>query len=158
MNTPANISFAVERTLGKLSKWLRILGFDAVFELDVPEHLWHALMLDGRRVLLTRSVAVRQHCPENRLIFITSDHVMHQLEQVIKDQGIAARNIRPFSRCICCNLPLAAVGRETVTGKVPDYILETQENFRCCNRCKRIYWPGSHIGHGVQFIQKLFDS
>ena len=91
------LSFAVDRTLGKLAKWLRILGFDAVSEMDVPADLFYE-HLEKDRIVLTRTGAIKKHFADHRLVFIKSDHLDMQLKQVIAEIGIRPADTRPFSR------------------------------------------------------------
>jgi uncharacterized protein with PIN domain len=57
--------------------------------------------------------------------------------------GLAER-ARPFSRCLHCNAPLRQVSKAEVAGRLPPQVLETQDDFRTCDVCGRVYWKGSH--------------
>jgi uncharacterized protein with PIN domain len=150
-----DLSFAADRTLGKLSKWLRILGFDTLFGSDASSR-WFIEHLQAGRILLTRTEKIRKLFADHRLVFIESNFPIEQLKQVIAECGITAADIRPFSRCIPCNLPVVRVEKDAVYGRVPDYILETNEVFHACPRCERVYWSGSHTKRSMQRIQELF--
>lgn len=151
-----NHGFAAERTLGKLTKWLRLLGFDAIFELDVPDDfLFEALKRD--RILLTRTERVRDKYSYQRLIFIESNDPKEQLSHVIRELGIVEADIRPFSRCLRCNVEITEVEKDLVYGRVPDYIWETHDRFQNCPMCRRIYWPGSHTKRSMKTIREFFD-
>ena len=73
--------FAADRTLGKLAKWLRILGFDTAFEIDVPAERFYT-QLEKDRIILTRTGTIKKQFRDGRLIFITSNHLDVQLKQV----------------------------------------------------------------------------
>ena len=151
-----NHGFAAERTLGKLTKWLRLLGFDAIFELDVPDDfLFEALKRD--RILLTRTERVRDKYSYQRLIFIESNDPKEQLSHVIRELGIVEADMRPFSRCLRCNVEITEVEKDLVYGRVPDYIWETHDRFQNCPMCRRIYWPGSHTKRSMKTIREFFD-
>jgi uncharacterized protein with PIN domain len=147
--------FAADRALGALAKWLRILGYDTVFESDVSSQSFFENLEDDR-ILLTRTRKIQKQFSSYRTVFITSDHPADQLKQVVDEIGISQADIRPFSRCITCNLPIAAVGKEEVYGRVPDYIWQTHDTFNKCSRCGRIYWPGSHAERSMERINQLF--
>jgi hypothetical protein len=151
--TPA---FAVERTLGKLSKWLRILGYDTLYEgrLSAGQK---AAYHDPQRILLTRTERVWRRPGRRRRIFIEADDPLRQLRQVIGELNIRRQDLRPFSRCSLCNTPLEEVAKRDVKNRVPDYVWETQSSFRRCPSCRRIYWPGSHIDRGMRRIEELFS-
>jgi len=149
------LKFAADRALGALAKWLRILGYDTVFESDVSSQSFFENLEDDR-ILLTRTRKIQKQFSFYRTVFITSNNPADQLKQVVDETGINQADIRPFSRCITCNLPIAAVGKEEVFGRVPDYIWQIHDTFNKCSRCGRIYWPGSHAERSMERINQLF--
>ena len=148
--------FAADRTLGKLAKWLRILGFDTNIQIDVAANRFYA-NLERERIVLTRTGAIKKQYKAHRLVFITSNHLELQLRQVITEIGICPADTRPFSRCIHCNVPIVDAAPEDVCGLIPDYIYETHNEFRKCLQCNRIFWPGSHTRRSLERIEHLFD-
>jgi uncharacterized protein len=156
MNSKSEICFAAEPTLGKLAKWLRILGFDTLYE---PGFSTKKNMGSGRknRILLTRTEGVRDSKLPQAFIFITSNNPFEQLGQVIDALGIIYTDTRPFSRCIRCNTRIQAVDKDSVRGNVPDFTWQTCDIFKICGRCRRIYWPGSHAERSRDIIMRLFD-
>ena len=150
-----NYCFAAERTLGKLAKWLRLLGFDTIFETQNSSDTF-SKGIQAERILLTRTRAVREQCGTRQYVFIKSDHVRDQIQQVIRELGIAFQHIRPFSRCISCNVEIIKIEKDAVFGQVPDYVWETHDIFHTCPECKRIYWRGSHTERNLQRIKELF--
>ena len=151
-----NFSFATDRTLGKLAKWLRLLGFDTIYEKDVSSNRFYE-HLDETRVLLTRTGKIRQRFAARRMIFIEANDLFEQLAQVVDDLAITFNDIRPFSRCIECNTPIVNIGKETVYGLVPDYIWQSHDEFHRCRQCERIYWAGSHVEKSMEKIERLFS-
>jgi uncharacterized protein with PIN domain len=147
--------FTAEKTLGKLAKWLRILGFDTSCELDFPVHrAWE--FSDSRRIFLTRTQNRRDQTSAPHLIFIKSDHLFEQLKEVIQKLALEQKDTRPFSRCLRCNATIETVDKDSVRNAVPDYIWETQTTFRRCRTCRKIYWPGSHTKRTMELIEGLF--
>ncbi|MDF1591355.1 MAG: Mut7-C RNAse domain-containing protein [Desulfobacterales bacterium] len=149
------LCFAAEKTLGRLAKWLRILGFDTLFEPDLPAGYFSGL--EPERLLLTRRKTCRQSRTDNACVVIRTDHYWDQLGEVIQAVGMTAESIKPFSRCICCNSAIISVDKAHLHGKVPDYIWETHDVFKFCRRCQRVYWPGSHIERSMERITCLFN-
>jgi uncharacterized protein with PIN domain len=152
-----NLSFAADRSLGRLAKWLRLMGFDTSYESDASTD-WFYDNLDEMRVLLTRTEKIRCRFSGRRLVFIESNDLFEQLAQVIAELAISPEDIHPFSRCIECNAPIADVDKEIVFGLVPDYIWETHDNFSMCRQCERIFWRGSHTERSMEKIERLFDA
>ena len=148
--------FAADKTLGKLVKWLRILGFDTICKLEISIKLFFD-SLEGTRILLTRTKKIQEKFNTHRTVFIKSNFLDEQLKQVVDEIGINQAEIRPFSRCIQCNLPIVEISKDDAYGLVPDYIWETQEIFNKCSQCERIYWRGSHTDRSMERINQLFS-
>jgi len=148
--------FAADRALGTLAKWLRILGYDTVYESDGSSKSFFENLEDDR-ILLTRTRKIRKKFVTHRTVFITSNFLVDQLKQVVDEIGINLSDTRPFSRCIKCNLSIAEVKKEKVYGQVPDYIWETHDTFNECSQCGRIYWPGTPLVQSMERIEQLFS-
>jgi uncharacterized protein with PIN domain len=125
--------FIAEKTLGALAKWLRLLGFDTLYEQDD----WNGRELGSEkqdRILLTRTKRIREKNRSRMLIFIESNHPFEQIKQVIQTFGIDQTDVRPFLRCIRCNTPTRKVDKTSLRGKVPDYIWEIHNTFQICDQ------------------------
>ncbi len=136
--------FAVDRMLGRLATWLRLLGFDASYgaHLSGRTLIRHA-RAEGR-VVLTRDHKLSRTLNLPPLLFIDSDHFRDQLRQVIEAFDLAAA-AQPLSRCARCNQLLESVAKDEIASSVPPYTLETQSRFARCPRCRRVYWPATHL-------------
>lgn len=148
--------FATEKTLGKLTKWLRLLGFDTLYEGDLTGKKFIDT-LENDRILLTRTLRIRNQFASRKLIFIESNHLEPQLKQIFRELGLKANQTRPFSRCLQCNLPIVAVSKNGLWGRIPDFIFETHDYFNQCPQCKRVFWPGSHTRKSLAKIRQLLD-
>lgn len=146
--------FAADKTLGKLTKWLRLLGFDTRYASELsPKNLIDALEKD--RILLTRTRRIQSKFASHKLIFIESDHLAQQLKQIFRELGLKFEQTRPFSRCLQCNMPLVPAEKNAVWGRVPDYIFEIHDRFQKCPECERIYWPGSHTRRSLEKVRQM---
>lgn len=157
MSGEANIRFALESSLGKLTKWLRILGFDSIYVPGIPDELVFSYAQDGR-IILTRTRKIRDQNPGYRLLFIVYNDPRDQLKQVVSDLNLEQSDINPFSRCIRCNCCLSQISREKVRSFVPDYVYETRVKFSQCPCCRRIYWAGTHYERSIKLIRELFTT
>ena len=146
------ISFAAEKTLGKLAKWLRILGFDTIYDSDIKNPA------ESGRILLTRTKRIKYEYATDKLIFIKSDKPFKQLKEVIKALGIVNKDLKAFTRCISCNIKIRTTDKNSIRSVVPDYVWESHDSFKACSKCKRIYWQGSHTKRSMEIIKKLFES
>lgn len=151
------VTFIADRTLGRLAKWLRILGFDTLYDPEAPDS-----RLDDQcrpeSVILTRTHRVRLKFRSRKHIFIKSNDPEDQLREVIKVLNLSQADARPFSRCIICNTPIEPIEKESVRNSVPDYVWETKNDFQQCPRCRKTYWHGSHTERSLERIKSLFES
>ena len=108
-----NPCFAAEKTLGKLAKWLRLLGFDTMYEPEITAECFIEI-LENDRIVLTRTQRAKKQLASRKHIFIESDHLEKQLEQVVRELDLKFADTRPFSRCLQCNVPIVAAAKDSV--------------------------------------------
>jgi len=135
--------FITTRELGKLARWLRVLGYDSVYYGGTKESDLIIQAIRDRRILLTRSERLTKY-KGIQVIVITSDHVEEQMEQIVRELGLALDEEKLFSRCVECNSELADIEKQDLKEKVPEYVFNTQEDFKQCLKCGKIFWKGTH--------------
>lgn len=138
------IRFAVDKMLGRLARWLRIIGQDVVYG---PEFYGLALVQVARRdgrVILTRDTRLVRRRDLPPYLFITSDHHREQFRMVVAACGLDPTPAF-LTRCLDCNDVLCEVDPTSVRPSVPPYVWATQERFYRCPRCQRIFWPATHF-------------
>jgi uncharacterized protein with PIN domain len=138
--------------LGTLAKWLRILGYDTLFDPDIDDHQLVRLARAEGRLILTRDRELARRRGV-RVLLIASEHLDDQIRQVLADLDLEPD--RSFSRCPVCNEPLVAIDRETARSRVPAYVARTQRTFRSCPICQRVYWRGTHWQHINEQLARL---
>lgn len=79
-----------------------------------------------------------------------------QLREVITSLSLEIEPNKIFTRCLLCNNKLKEIQREDAGGKVPDYIFESHRDFSLCNKCKRIFWKGTHHEHVLTVLKECF--
>jgi len=141
------VRFAADATVGRLAKWLRILGYDTTLFGGRAENAFFLAAEREGRVALTRvrEWAARQY--QGRLLVVRADNVENQLMEVFDALGLEADPDRFFRLCTRCNVTLEAMRREETEGLVPVYVFENQRSFRRCPVCRSVYWPGTHGEH-----------
>lgn len=135
--------FFADAMLGRLARWLRVLGFDTRLDpaIDDPELV--QLADAERRILLTRDRHLVMHrCPA-RSVLVTVDAPIEQLHQVI-DACCLAPPTALFTRCLVCNTPLRDTSDEEAATLRPARSRSLPGPVKRCPGCQRIYWPGSH--------------
>jgi len=139
--------FIVDSNVGKLAKWLRIMGYDARFFEGSSDSQMVAIALAENRVILTRDTQIMRRrlvtSGQLKAILIQSDEPERQMRQVIDALKLDCQ-FQPFSICLECNQPLVERSREQVKELVPPYVFQTQNQYMECPACHRIYWRGTH--------------
>lgn len=130
--------------LGKLARWLRILGYDTTyFSYIADEHLLD-LCREENRVLLTSDRPLAERAGTVSCILVEERKLEPQLAQLVRDVGLDLDR-ETFTRCLLCNTPIEHVSRDQVASVVPPHVLETHDRFYRCPDCDRVYWSGSHL-------------
>jgi len=140
MNTPR---FAVDTMLGRLARWLRLLGYDTLYDRQLSGRaLMRRARTEGRTVLTRdRKLDGDLQCP---VCFVESDHVREQVQQVVHTFALT-RFDGLLTRCVCCNCAVVPVAKQDIAHLVPAYVLATHARFARCPRCGRAFWRGTHV-------------
>jgi uncharacterized protein with PIN domain len=146
--------FVADRMLGKLAKWLRVLGYDVVYLERAGEEEVLEKLQEGR-TLLTRNRRARLWHGKGKIFMVHHNDPKIQLGEVVKGLRLGELEDAIFSRCLNCNRPLEAVEREEVREQVPDYIYQKEKEFRRCGDCGKVYWHGSHALRMRQQLKEI---
>jgi hypothetical protein len=144
--------FLATTELGRLSKWLRILGYDVDYCTSCQKSDLFLRSLREDRIILTRNLKLSKPTSQKVLFIISTDY-KKQLRQVIEALNLKIDRSKMFSRCVICNEHLKNVSKKKVKNGVPPYVFKTHEDFMQCGRCQRIYWSGTHWRN----IDKAFE-
>ena len=151
------LRFATDASLGKLGRHLRAAGFDTCCEHQSRKpDFWNAIGMD--RVILTRTGTVHKRYRKRLHLFIRDNDPWRQMRQVVREMQITMADLRPFKRCLACNCRIRPVNRETIKGRVPDYVWQRHSSFQACEHCRRIFWAGSHHQRMGQRLANLFSA
>ena len=147
------VKFAADRMLGKLAKWLRIIGQDVAYGSHLAGYgLIRTARMEGR-LILTRDRGIRMKSPPAYLL-IQSTHFREQLKQVVDEYGLDPFK-NAFTRCVDCNSLLQPIPKDSVKEKVPPYVFSSQEKFSHCRHCQRVYWPATHLQKMLEELKDL---
>jgi uncharacterized protein len=151
------IRFLADVMLGKLAKWLRILGYDTEYcrSLGSDDLLKRACTED--RQFLTRSTRLaRRPELEHRICFIRANDPLLQVREVLSRYHLAIIPDAPLTRCLSCNLPLVRTEPSLLESRVPEYVLATRHVFVSCPGCHKVYWRGTHYRNMQDRIKQAF--
>jgi uncharacterized protein with PIN domain len=149
------VKFVADCMLGRLAKWLKILGFDVLFFPKAEDKDLVDISRRESRVLLTRDSGLIEKTKrrENRL-FVASDRWEDQVVQVLDEYGLWDQ-VRPNTRCLECNRPLKPLSKEGARNLVTPFVLDHATSFAVCPQCSRVYWQGTHYGDMERKIEKI---
>ncbi len=146
--------FAADAMLGRLARWLRLLGYDTHWECDIADADLVRLAISEGRAILTRDRALPQEWRVAGVFLLASDSPTEQLRQVMRAFDLEWRE-RLFTRCSLCNVPLATASRDAVAGRVPARVLSAHDTFGECPHCGKIYWHGTHTASIRERLARL---
>ena len=148
------IRFALDVHLGKLARYLRLLGFDALYRNDYEDAELACLSRAEQRILLTRDRDLLKRAMVTHGFFVRATDPRRQIEEVL-DRLDLYRAIQPFLRCPRCNGLLATASKRQVWERLPPKTRIYVEAFWACGQCGQVYWEGSHLPHIRRFIEDL---
>ncbi len=134
--------FILTPDLGRLAKWLRMLGYDAAVYKSVNLFTIIQLAKKERRIFVTRSQKKVKSVRKFSKILIRSENYLEQLREM-KDY-IRLNDDNIFTRCVICNKLLFDISKEKIIDLVPEFIYQNHKDFKVCRKCGKIYWKGTH--------------
>ncbi|MBI5199459.1 MAG: Mut7-C RNAse domain-containing protein [Nitrospirae bacterium] len=174
------MKFIADSMLGRLAKWLRILGYDTLYYTDIDDSLLLRIAREEGRTLLTRDTRLIKVKGLKDFIFIYDDNPADQLRQLFKagvvqgDRGLSqiygqgphiwgrlrigtVPEANLLSRCVHCNSILYSIPSNKAEGTIPDFALWKEEVVRQCPSCGRIYWKGTHLEKIKERLKEVFS-
>lgn len=146
--------FIVDVHLGKLARYLRMLGFDTVYDRNLDDDAIIERSLKEKRIILTRDLELLKQGRVTHGYWLRHHEPRHQLSEVLQSLDLS-RQIQPFTRCMDCNGLIETVEKSGITGQIDPLIIQRFSEFRQCCDCGKIYWKGSHHERMAQLISAL---
>ena len=136
--------FVADVHLGRLARYLRLLGFDTRYATDLDDAALISISVRERRILLTRDVGLLKHKALARGYWVRTTDADRQLAEIVRAFCLE-RDMQPFTRCMICNTRTRPIARAEVAGRVPPQVFRRLRRFSHCPGCGRVYWRGSHF-------------
>lgn len=146
--------FILDVHLGKLAGYLRLLGFDAVYQNDYNDCVIAERAYKECRIVLTRDIGLLKHKVIRHGYWLRSQQPKEQLKEVIKHFYLQDKFL-PFTRCLCCNGIIRPVSKDAITDLLPLKTRQFFQQFFQCISCKKVYWKGSHVDRMMAFIEEV---
>ena len=142
-NPLRDLKFVLDVHLGKLTKYLRLCGFDTYYDKNLKDHEIIDLAISEKRVILTRDLELLKNKKVTRGYWIRSPYPREQLKDVLFRFDLM-KQVNLFTRCMECNAILKDVAKEEVLDRLMPKTRRYFRKFKKCHDCGRIYWNGSH--------------
>lgn len=149
--------FILDVHLGKLARYLRMLGFDTAYSQDWSDDEIIQLSLEQRRIILTRDIGILKQNRVSHGHWIRHHQPLDQLEEVL-DALDLYRQLRPFTRCMECNEFINTVSKDEMRNLAAPEIFDRFDEFWQCEGCRKVYWQGSHYGRMLEQIKRIIPS
>ena len=140
------LCFIADAMLGRLARWLRILGYDTAYEKMITDEALVERTLREDRWLLTRDRRlVLRKLLRGRHTLLDADDIDGQLRQLHRDLAIDLdlTHQRAY-RCADCNVVLTSLSHADAAPQVPPFVAQEHREFLQCPQCRRVFWPGTH--------------
>ncbi len=145
--------FIADCHLGKLAKYLRLMGFDTLFFSHIEDNKLITIANEENRIILTRDRDLSQRKNAHTLLLKPTE-TKTQLKTLIDCYDLKEHPAH-FSRCIVCNTPLQVIEKEKIIDSLPEKVKKYFDYFEYCPTCDRIYWQGDHYRNMVAFLEDV---
>lgn len=150
------LKFILDAHLGKLAKYLRLLGFDSLYRNDFQDAEIIKISNSEHRIILTRDAKLLEDRKVKQGYYLKSIAIKPQLIEVINEFKLD-KHISAFTRCLVCNTEIQPVEKETVLPQLPPKTQHFYASFYQCPKCQKVYWKGSHFQRMQKFIDEILN-
>jgi uncharacterized protein with PIN domain len=149
--------FILDVHLGKLAKYLRMIGFDTLYENDYTDPFIIDMAIKDKRIILTRDIGILKNKQVTHGYYVRETQPKKQLSEVI-DRFDLQNNINVLSLCMECNGRIANVEKERIIDQLQPKTRKYFHDFFQCTSCKKIYWEGSHYKNMLSQVRMVRNS
>lgn len=147
------LKFLCDCHLGKLAKYLRILGYDTLYFRKIPDNEIVKIAPLENRIVLTRDKELSKRL-KNMAFYIKPLSFKEQFELVYSHFRLKEHQT-PFVRCTLCNSIVIEVQKELIETRLPQKTREFYDEFFICSNCGQIYWEGDHYKQMQKKLEEL---
>lgn len=149
-----NSKFILDVHLGKLAKYLRILGFDTLYRNDYVDSEIVQQSTAEHRIILTRDIGLLKIKTVTHGYWIRNQKPLAQVAEVMHHFDLFSA-IDPFNRCVKCNGKLEVVAKNEIIDELEPLTIKCFHEFYRCSQCKHIFWEGSHFDRMKEFVNAI---
>jgi uncharacterized protein with PIN domain len=153
-NPLREVKFILDVHLGKLTKYLRLSGFDSYYQTGFNDQEIINMAVANYRIILTRDKELLKNKKVTHGYWIRSRYPDEQLKEVFLRFDLK-NQILPFSRCMECNGILEDVSKKEISHRLLPKTLQYYYKFKKCPDCDRVYWKGSHYERMKEYVDNI---
>ncbi len=138
--------FLADGMLGKLTRWLRILGHDVTYSVRLSDNELLETAKKENRTLLTKDLELYQRAIARGIdaFYLQGSNEAERLAELAKRYNLPLTADMEKSHCPKCNTKLNPMPKEHLSGEVEKNTLRHYSDFWKCPNCGQVYWQGSH--------------
>ena len=148
--------FILDVHLGKLCKFMRLMGFDTSYSNDMDDETIVIISLKEKRTILTRDVGLLKRGNVTHGYFIRNTDPKQQVKEVV-DRFHLQNRLNQFTRCLICNRILDSINKDDILNRIPDKVKLYQNDFYICENCDKIYWAGTHFEDMSKTLKEILS-
>jgi len=150
------MKFLTDAMFGKLSRFLRIFGYNTVYandlknlyELDpIPDEILRDYAEKTNRIIITKDYPFHKKIPDQS-IYLEGEGVYNFLKQLKEMLGLTYNIDMQNARCSVCNSELRKIDDKIKLKDKINHSTYSHYNifYQCLNpECQKIFWNGPHI-------------
>lgn len=151
---PENPRFIVDANLGRLARYLRLLGFDCLYRNDFDDQSIAEISCETQRIVLTRDRKLLKRKIIAYGYFVRTDIPKTQVRETLNRFSLYA-SLAPLTRCTHCNEKLVTAEKPVIAHRLKPLTRQYYDKFLICPGCNRIYWQGSHSMRIERLIEEF---
>jgi len=140
------LKFITDGMLGKLTRWLRMLGQDVEYSRSLDDKKLIEMAKKEYRAILTRDLKLYQQAMMQGVdaVLVEASTEPEKLADLARRFNFNLEIDVTVSRCPKCNTRIRSVPKDMVIGKVPETTSTYYNEFWECPGCGQVYWRGAH--------------
>jgi hypothetical protein len=146
--------FVLDSHLGRLTRYLRLLGFDCLYQNNFQDDELARISSQQQRTLLTRDRRLLQRKVITRGYYVRATRPLEQTVEILRRFDLSG-DVTPLGRCIRCNGLLEDIEKGAIEARLEPRTRRYYRHFRICPECSQIYWQGSHFSKMTRLIDTI---
>lgn len=151
--------FILDVHLGKLARYLRLLGFDTFYDTNYDDKEIIRMAVSEKRIILTRDIGILKNNKVTHGHWMRETNPKKQVFEILKRYDLV-KQCQPFTRCLECNGKMRMLDSQDkfLLNTLPQQVLAFHDEFIQCDYCKKIYWKGTHYKKLAALVELFMSS